>query len=209
MSPRRVRRSERYRRMLMKAPVPYTVVKDWFAQTRHLEASTADKMVIDHLASLCDSRTFGTWAYVASKWPPHEVEPFLSHAIRIAYLSATWRESIVGIFTSLGCENVQHLPKEVWHAEVLSPPVTLDIADAAIAAQVARRPRGPWRRALLLLTRTDLAAVIDDRDGGSAEGEKPTAGPKPAPTKPIPPVTPPPLPTVATETTPTPLKQTQ
>src|SRR5699024_6066062 len=98
---------------------------------------------------------------------------------------------------------------EVWNAEMLSPPTMLAIADAAIAAHRGRRPRGQWRRALVLLTRTDLAAVIDDRDGGSAEGEKPPAGPKPAPTKPIPPVAPPPLATVATETTPTPLKQTQ
>ena len=156
----------------MKAPVPYTVVKDWFAQTRHLEASTADKMVTDHLANLCDSRTFGTWAHTASMWPPHEVEPFLSHAIHVAYLQATWRESIIGIFTALGFEKVPTLPQEVWDAEVLSPPVMTAIADAAIAANRGRRPQGRWRRALVLLTRTDLAAVIDNRGGGFNRNRK-------------------------------------
>lgn len=209
MSPRRARPSERYRRTLMKAPVPYTVVKDWFAQTRQLEASTADKMVADHLAGLCDSRTFGTWAHTASKWPPHGVEPFLSEVIRIAFLRATWWESLVGIFTALAFENVPHLPQEVWDAEVLSPPVMSAIADAAIAAHRGRRPRGQWRRALVLLTRTDLAAVIDDRDEGLTEVEIPAAGPKPAPTRPIPPVRPPQPPRVPTETAPLRLKQTQ
>lgn len=193
----------------MKAPVPCTVVQDWVAQTRHLEASTADKMVSDHLANLCDSRTFGIWAHTASKWPPHEVEPFLSHAIRVGYLRATWRESLVGIFNALGFENVPPLPQEVWDAEVLSPPVMTAIADAAIAAHRGRRPQSQWRRALVLLTRTDLATVIDDCEAGSTEGEMPMTVPKPSPTRPIPPVTPAPQPTVAAETEPTPLKETQ
>lgn len=194
VSARRLRRNERYRRILMKAPVPYRVVEDWVAQTRDLESSAADAMVGGHLAGLCTCGTFGTWTYVVSQWPAQEVDVFLADAIRNAYLQASWKESILGTFAAIGFETIPQLSDEIWDAGVLMPPVMAAIADAALEASPGRRLRGKWRRALVLLTRTDLASVIEERQRLPARASVPASAVMPVRASPLPPLTPPPAP---------------
>ncbi len=147
----------------MQAPVAYTVVKSWVDSTRRVAPTEADGMVTAHVRTVCSPRTFGAWAHAFSKLPAHEVEPFISHAIRTAYLQATWTQSVVGIIEALGFEKEPRLPSGIWSAGVMSPPVMAAIADAVLSASPDRNVVGRWRRALVLITRTDLASVIDER----------------------------------------------
>ncbi|MEY8568805.1 hypothetical protein [Brevibacterium linens] len=147
----------------MRAPVPYTVVSDWVNQTKDVSPTVADGMVDRHLASVCSRETFGLWAHTFSKLSPDEVEPFIATAIRVGYLEATWTQAVVGIFAALGFEKLPPVPSGVWSAGVMSQPVMTAIAVAVLKARPGGQLKQHWRRALTMLTRTDLASVIDAR----------------------------------------------